>query len=390
MKTNKLTKVLLLISVLSLLGLACGAVGLSNLLPEDVVIDDSAAVQVAVDDAETAEVNYSSTNLVTEEDALIDIYENVSPGVISIITYFSQGDLQVALGSGSGFVYDTDGHIVTNYHVIEGASEIQIAFPSGIKTRAEIIGIDTDSDLAVLKVDVDAEELVPLVMGDSNEIQVGQFVVAIGNPFGLNGSMTLGIISSLGRTMDSLNLSTTGQAFSAGDLIQTDAAINPGNSGGPLLNMNGEVIGVNRAINTYNTNEDAEPLNSGVGFAVSVNIVKRVVPSLISEGSYDYPYLGITSYDEIPLEEAERLGLDKAIGALVTSVVEDGPADQAGLQVDDVILSIDGVEVKNFSAMLSYLFNNSSPGDVVEFEIFRNGERIMLDLTLGARPQISN
>jgi len=198
--------------------------------------------------------------------------------------------------------------------------------------------------------------------------------------------MTTGIVSSIGRTLDSLNLSSSGRAFSAGDIIQTDAAINPGNSGGPLLNLEGEVIGVNRAIRTFASTDSLEPVNSGIGFAVSVNIVKRVVPSLISEGSYSYPYLGISSWPDIPLEEAERIGLEKTIGAMVTSVVQDGPADQAGIQTDDVILSINGLEVLDFNKMLSYLFNYTSPGDMVELEVFRNGEIITIELIIGARP----
>jgi 2-alkenal reductase len=238
-----------------------------------------------------------------------------------------------------------------------------------------VIGIDTDSDLAVIKVDVDPEELTPIPMGDSDLLRVGQTVIAIGNPFGLTGTMTTGIISSIGRTLDSLNYSSSGQAFTAGDLIQTDAAINPGNS-----------IGVNRAISTYSATENFQPVNSGVGFAVSINIVKKVVPSLISGGSYAYPYLGISSFSDIPLEEAERIGLDKTVGAMVTQVVSGGPADQAGLQEDDVILSIDGKDVLNFSEMLGYLFIHTTPGDVVELEVFRNGEVITLDLTVGSRP----
>ncbi|HKJ27752.1 MAG TPA: trypsin-like peptidase domain-containing protein [Anaerolineales bacterium] len=389
-KTMNLRNILLVIVVLSLVGLACGTIDDFSFIPQtnQTVSIDEEPVQVEEDEASDSEpVIYDSTDLVSEEDALIQIYQKVSPGVVSIVTYHGDQDTLIPLGSGSGFVIDTDGHIVTNYHVVENATEIQVAFPSGIKTRAEVIGTDTDSDLAVLDVDLPEEDIVPVPLGDSDSLQVGQFVVAIGNPFGLNGTMTIGIVSSLGRTMQSINLSNTGQAFSAGDLIQTDAAINPGNSGGPLLNMKGEVIGVNRAINTFNTNENLEPVNSGIGFAVSVNIVKRVVPSLIADGKYDYPYLGISSWDDIPLEEAERLGLDKAVGALVTSVVPDGPAEAVGLQIDDVILAIDGMEVINFSEMLSFLFNNTQPGDVVELTVFRNGETISVDLTVGARPQ---
>jgi 2-alkenal reductase len=390
MKLNNMKKILLVIVVLSLAGVACGAIGIDNLLTQSnqAVVVEEETQQVVQDEEANSPVNYSSTDLVTEEDALVQIYQKVSPGVVSITNYQDHQDsLMIPLGTGSGFVIDTDGHIVTNYHVVEGATELQVAFPSGIKTRAEIVGTDTDSDLAVLKVDLPEEDLVPVALGSSDSLQVGQFVVAIGNPFGLNNTMTIGIVSSLGRTMQSLNLSNTGQAFSAGDLIQTDAAINPGNSGGPLLNMQGEVVGVNRAINTYNTNENLEPVNSGIGFAVSVDIVKRVVPSLISDGHYDYPYLGITSLNDMPLEEAERLGLEKSVGALVTAVADGGPAEDAGFQVDDVILAIDGQDVLNFSEMLSYLFNNTQPGDVVQFTVFRDGETMTIDLTVGARPQ---
>jgi len=389
MKVKKISNLLWVIVILALAGIAClGSVGVNNLLPQvnQNTAVEQAAEQVIIEESGDQNTTYTAVDLVAQEDALIEIYEKASPGVVSITTFQNS----LLFGSGSGFVIDTEGHIVTNYHVIDGADEVQIAFSSGLKTRAEIIGTDTDSDLAVLKVDVAEEELTPIPLGDSDSVRVGQVVVAIGNPFGLNGTMTTGIVSSLGRTLQSLNLSSTGQAFSAGDLIQTDAAINPGNSGGPLLNLNGEVIGVNRAINTFNTNENMEPVNSGIGFAVSVNIVKRVVPSLIETGSYAYPYLGISSFDDIPLTEAERLGLERAVGALVTFIVPDGPADKAGLQVDDVILAIDGKNILNFSEMLSYLFTNTQPEDVVEFSVFRNGQVISVDLTIGARPQNNN
>jgi 2-alkenal reductase len=198
--------------------------------------------------------------------------------------------------------------------------------------------------------------------------------------------MTTGVVSGIGRTLDSLNQSSTGQFFAAGDIIQTDAAINPGNSGGPLLNLDGEVIGVNRAIQTYNTNAQDQPINSGIGFAVSINIVKRVIPSLIEDGSYDYPYLGVSSWSDFPLAEAERLGLDRTLGALITTVMPGGPASQAGIKVDDVILEINGEQVTDFSFLLSYLFNYTSPGDEVDIMVFRNGETIDLVLEIGARP----
>lgn len=387
---NQFKSIILISVILSMVSLAClSTLQVENLVPQ---IASTEAVQVIESVQDTLETtigdtgSYTSVDLVAQNDALVGLYEEVSPGVVSILNVVKVNDRIVGGGSGSGFVIDKDGHIVTNYHVVEGATEIQVAFTSGIKVRGELIGTDTDSDLAVIKVDVEPEDLTPIALGDSDQVRVGQVVIAIGNPFGLNGTMTTGIVSSIGRTLESLNFSSSGLAFTAGDIIQTDAAINPGNSGGPLLNLNGEVIGVNRAIRTFNTNENFEPVNSGIGFAVSINIVKKVVPSLISEGSYAYPYLGISSYPDIPLEEAERIGLEKTIGAMVTSVVPDGPADQAGLQEDDVILQIDGKKVIDFSEMLSYLFIHTSPGDVVELEVFRGGEIITLDLTIGERP----
>ena len=387
---NQFKSIILISVILSMVSLAClSSLQVENFVPQ---IASTEAVQVIESVQDTLETtigdtgSYTSVDLVAQNDALVGLYEEVSPGVVSILNVVKVNDRIVGGGSGSGFVIDKDGHIVTNYHVVEGATEIQVAFTSGIKVRGELIGTDTDSDLAVIKVDVEPEDLTPIALGDSDQVRVGQVVIAIGNPFGLNGTMTTGIVSSIGRTLESLNFSSSGLAFTAGDIIQTDAAINPGNSGGPLLNLNGEVIGVNRAIRTFNTNENFEPVNSGIGFAVSINIVKKVVPSLISEGSYAYPYLGISSYPDIPLEEAERIGLEKTIGAMVTSVVPDGPADQAGLQEDDVILQIDGKKVIDFSEMLSYLFIHTSPGDVVELEVFRGGEIITLDLTIGERP----
>ncbi|MRR32311.1 trypsin-like serine protease, partial [bacterium] len=191
-------------------------------------------------------------------------------------------------GLGSGFVYDTQGHIITNAHVVDGATSVEVDFPSGVKAAATIVGEDLDSDIAVIKVDVSTDELHPLILGDSNHVQVGQFAIAIGNPFGLNSTMTTGIISAKGRQMQSLHQTPGGNYFTAGDLIQTDAAINVGNSGGPLLNLDGQVIGINRAIQTSsNTTVGGEPGNIGIGFAVPINIVKRVVPVLIAEGHYD-------------------------------------------------------------------------------------------------------
>ncbi|MEW5939775.1 MAG: trypsin-like peptidase domain-containing protein, partial [Chloroflexota bacterium] len=250
------------------------------------------------------------------------------------------------------------------------------------------------------KVGAPASELHPLPLGDSDSLQVGQTVVAIGNPFGLNSTMTVGIVSALGRTLDSMHATTSGGVFTAGDIIQTDAAINPGNSGGPLFNLNGEVIGVNRAIRTVNSTDTGEPLNSGIGFAVSVNIVKRVVPGLIKNGYYDYPYLGVSSMDELNLTVIEALGLKSQVGAYVTMVVPGGPADKAGIRAGDtptsiiglnaggdLIVALDGMPIKTFDELLRYLLTHKSPGDKVVLTVMRGEETLDITVTLGKRPK---
>jgi S1-C subfamily serine protease len=323
----------------------------------------------------------SVPDLVSLEISLTDLYERINPGVVAIRVLSSLGGSQ-----GSGFVIDKDGHIITNYHVVEEATRVEVAFPSGLKAYGTILGTDTDSDLAVIKVDAPPEELFPLPLGDSDQIKVGQTVVAIGNPFGLSGTMTIGIVSGKGRTLESLRAAPSGANFTAGDVIQTDAAINPGNSGGPLLNLQGEVIGVNRAIRTNNFNIQGEPTNSGIGFAVSVNIVKRVVPSLIAEGNYNYPYLGISALPEITLAAKEELSLPVTQGVYVTEVTPNSPAAQAGIRVQDILVEADGRQLRDFSDMIAYLFNNKSPGDTVDFKVLRNGREVSLTVALGSRP----
>ncbi len=333
-------------------------------------------------------------DLVVQQAALVDIYQRLSPGVVSIQVLSNAGG-----GQGSGFVVDSQGHVVTNFHVVEGAEDIEVHFPSGFKTRGRVIGQDLDSDLAVIDLETLPEGLQALPLGDSDQLQVGQTVVAIGNPFGLNGTMTVGIVSALGRTLDSLRESPGGAFFSAGDIVQTDAAINPGNSGGPLLNLSGEVIGVNRAIRTENFTVNGSATNTGIGFAVPVNIVKRVLPSLIAEGAYNYPYLGISSLPDLNLHTAEALSLPRSTGAYVTEVTPGSPADAAGLvgatrptgatglnAGGDLIIAIDGRPVLEFSDMLTYLLNNKSPGDQVLLTVLRGEETLELPLVLGERP----
>jgi 2-alkenal reductase len=336
-----------------------------------------------------------NNGLIADQTILVDLFSKVNPGVVAIKTITNQGG---ALGS--GFVFDNAGHVVTNYHVVEGANQLEVDFPSGYKAMGKVVGTDLDSDIAVIKVDAPAQDLQPLALGDSEQLHVGQFVVAIGNPFGLNSSMTYGIISALGRALDSMRQAQDGSGtFSAGGLIQTDAAINPGNSGGPLFNLNGEVIGINRAIRTDASNTTGEPINSGIGFAVPSNIIKRVVPVLIEKGKYDYPYLGISSIDDLPLDHIQELGLKSYNGAYITSVMPGGPADKAGLQAGtqdtqtnglkaggDLIVGIDGTPIKTFDEMLSYLVVNKSPGDTVTLTILRGDQKLDVPVILGARP----
>ncbi len=332
----------------------------------------------------------NAEDIAAEEETLVALFEHVSPGTVAIIT---------DQGQGSGFVYDGEGHIVTNFHVIEGATTVEVRFTSGFMAYGTVIGTDLDSDLAIVKVDVPAEELHPLPLGDSDELKVGQTVIAIGNPFGLNSTMTTGIISALGRTLDSIHESPDGNVFTAGDIIQTDAAINPGNSGGPLFNINGEVVGVNRAIISNSVNGAGQPTNSGIGFAVSINMIKRVAPVLIATGRYDYPYLGVSSISSLTLDMVIALGLKSFTGAYITDVTPGGPADQAGLRAGDqptnapgllaggdLVIAIDGQEVRTFDELLSYLITNKGPGDLVVLTVLRGDEKVDINVTLDKRP----
>lgn len=337
--------------------------------------------------------------------SLADLYGRVSPGVVTIWVYGGQGgphNPDVPFAQGSGFVIDRDGHIVTNQHVVEGAAAIEVDFTSGRKAWAELLGTDLDSDLALLQVDVPAEDLTPLDLGDSDQIRVGDLVIAIGNPFGLTGTLTMGVVSAIGRTLDSQRTTPGGDGFyTAGDILQTDAALNPGNSGGPLLNLRGEVIGVNRAIRTEAFTVAGDAANSGVGFAIPINIVRRVAPALIEHGSYAYPYLGITSLPDGAwnLRTVEELGLPaSSTGAYVTCVTPGGPAALAGVvgagacnetgtqAGGDLITGIDGVAIHTFSDLLSYLIKEAEVGEEIVLTVLRDGQQIDVAVTIGPRP----
>jgi S1-C subfamily serine protease len=329
------------------------------------------------------------------DEGLINLYEAINPGVAAIIVY---SDDQL-IGQGSGFLFDDQGHVLTNYHVVENAELIEVVFPNGYRGYGELIGSDLDSDIAVIGTNVSNELIKPIPLGNSADVRVGQSVVAIGNPYGLSGTMTVGIISARGRLIDSLRTSPNGQFFTAPDIIQTDAAINPGNSGGPLLNLDGEVIGINRAIRT-NEGGDGTLSNSGIGFAIPIDIVKRVTPYLIRDGFYEYPYLGIVSRENMTLFEKDILGFSNDVqGAYVIDVSAGGPAADAGLKGGDeaksvsgipsggdLIISIDGEPVRDFSDLLAYLVTYKSPGDVITITVLRAGETMDLRVILAKRP----
>src|ERR687898_2932991 len=341
--------------------------------------------------------------------SLPELFSKVEKSVVQVANKEEAG-ITIGERLGSGFVYDKSGHIVTNYHVLAGGAtegNAQITFLDGSTYNARLVGGDPFSDLAVLQLEgenIPEEKLVPLPIGDSTTSRVGEQVVAIGNPFGLSGSMTEGIISGLGRMLPSAERaeesdiipsdldSPTG--FLIPDIIQTDAPINPGNSGGPLLNTQGEVIGINTAI--FSTTG----ASAGIGFAIPSNTIKNVIPSLITKGDYQHPYLGIVGVDITP-EIAEALGLTEARGFLVTDVSSGSPAQKAGIQGGsslanvngreiamggDVILKVDEHTVRKLDDVLTYLEREKKVGEAVQLTILRNGGTENINLTLGPRP----
>jgi S1-C subfamily serine protease len=374
-------RVLIVVSVLMISMLACQLTGLTPLSQPTPALHTQTNPPVLPTQVDPAE----------QGSTLEALYQQVLPGVVAI---------RAGSSLGSGFVFDSEGHVITNQHVVEGSSEVEVDFSSGFKAHGTVIGSDTDADVAVIQVDAPAEEIHPLAIGDSSTLNVGEQVVAIGNPFGLSGTMTLGIVSGLGRTQIA-SVSPEGGHFNTADIIQTDAAINPGNSGGPLFNLNGEVVGINQSIRTESfNNATGNAVNSGVGFSISINLVKRIVPYLIRDGKYDYPYLGISSTSDLGLAEIEALGLNTYTGAYVLEVTPGGPADQAGIRAGDqptsinenlraggdVITAIDGHPVDTFDELLSYLTTNKSPGDTVVLTVLRNGQPMDITVTLGTRP----
>jgi S1-C subfamily serine protease len=351
--------------------------------------------------------------LAAYESTLENVYTIVSPQVVNIMvtTTATSSDFQNIPGFnnnpqsqtpqysqalGSGFIWDNKGDIVTNNHVVEGATKIEVTFSDGTIVPATVVGTDPYSDLAVIKVDVSADMLKPVILADSTQVKVGEIAIAIGNPFGFEGSMSVGNVSAIGRNLPSNQTDqTTGASYSIPDVIQTDASINPGNSGGVLVNDLGQVIGVTSDI------VSASGSSSGLGFAIPAEIVSKVVPALISNGKYEHPYLGISGFSLTPdIATAMNLPTDTR-GALVETVVSGGPSDKAGLQPStttvtinevqgtvggDIITAIDGQPVKSMSDIIAYLAIHTEVGQTVKLSILRNGQTQSVDVTLGTRP----
>lgn len=353
------------------------------------VMSTSASTVYLMPREQTAPIQISSPATENER-SLYDIYNRVSPSVVSISVRGQSGDGSQFGASGTGFVIDQNGNIVTNDHVVADADQIEVNFFDGTIVKANVVGLDPDSDLAVIKVDLPSQVLVPVTLGDSDQLFIGQTTLAIGSPFSQRWTLTTGIVSALDRTI-------SGQTqYSVGSVIQTDAAINPGNSGGPLLNLQGEVIGVNSQILSETRS------NSGVGFAIPSNLVKRVAAVLIAEGRMNYSFLGIQGASNLDLALIQALNIpNNTRGVVVSRVEQGGPAAKAGLQSAssptqingenvptkaDIITAIDGIQITDMSGLVSYLAINTQPGQTINLTVLREGQQITLPVVLDARP----
>ncbi|MEJ2758357.1 MAG: trypsin-like peptidase domain-containing protein, partial [Anaerolineales bacterium] len=412
---RKRTLSLLILTVFAVLALsACGSVQTAKTLASTDQMPVASATAVPTEPATMPSATSAGGDLLSAyQGTLENIYTAVSPSVVNIsvlqkvqastslfsqFPFFSlpqdqQPSEQYQSALGSGFVWDSNGDIVTNNHVVAGADKIQVTFSDGTTVSASLVGADPDSDLAVIKVDADQSMLHPVQMGDSKAIKVGQLAVAIGNPFGLEGTMTTGIISAVGRSLPSDQAAA--QSYTIPDVIQTDAPINPGNSGGVLVDTQGLVLGVTAAI------ESTSGASAGIGFAIPASIVQNVVPSLITDGQYVYPWLGISGITLFP-DLATAMNLDpNQRGAMVAEVMSNSPADEAGLRGStetttingqsvsvggDVITAIDDQPVVDMDGLIAYLVSSTEVGQTVTLQVLRDGKLQSIDVTLAARP----
>ena len=388
------------LSVPVVLVLIASASALLHPLPSNVAAQTGTGTATATP---TASVTQTASGSLLTDGTVIEqvqsiyrgIYDTVNPSVVNIqvLGTYNYGFYVGAVSSqGSGFVWDTQGHIVTNNHVVENAYNITVTFSDGTTTTAEVVGTDVQSDLAVIKVDPTGLTLHPVSLGNSQTVKVGDLVIAIGNPYGLAGSMTQGIVSALSRslTVDSSNPFSS-STYTIPDIIQTDAAVNPGNSGGVLVNTSGEVIGVTSAI------QSTTNANAGIAFAIPSHIVERIVPVLIKDGRYQHPSLGLSGIT-LTANYATEMGLEaNTHGVLITSITPGGAADLAGLRettqqytrynrgviiFGDVITAIDGNPVRTYEDLVSYIFNKTEVGQKVKLTILRDGKEMSVTATL--------
>lgn len=388
MKSKTIVSILMLLIFL----VGCTPMTAFSTLSLPVAVDQPSQVVHEVQPVEYVISSEDSDLLSSMQNIFQQIYANVNDSVVNIAVMTNVGP-GMSSGEGSGFVWDTYGHIVTNNHVVENASQISVTFSDGTVVDAKLVGADPESDLAVIQVDPDGVDLHPVVLGDSHAVKVGDLAIAIGNPYGLSGTMTQGIVSALSRSLpvDETDAYSSGN-YTIPDIIQTDAAINPGNSGGVLVNIAGEVIGVTSAIRS-STNA-----NSGIGFVIPAHIVQRVAPVLIDNGAYAHPRMGISGTTLTPAL-ADEMGLDAdQQGVLVVSVSPGSPADQAGLQGasqqrnvsgrisvegGDIITAVDGKALKTFEELISYVFNETVVGQTIDLTVLRDGREQTIELTLG-------
>jgi len=417
MKTQKITPLAYLVILSMIILPACsGTAALAKQGSNALAPVSAQAAAPAANPTPAAPIAVQSDLLASYEGTLENIYTQVNPSVVNIQVvdqqsapslnspFFGfpgqqQNTPQYSQALGSGFVWDMQGDIVTNNHVIDGATQIQVSFADGTTVPATVVGTDVNSDLAVIKVDVPTSQLHPVQMADSGQTRVGQLAIAIGSPFGNQGTMTVGIISAIGRSLPVNQTTAQGTSYTIPDVIQTDAPINPGNSGGVLLNDQGQVVGVTAAI------ESPTQANAGIGYAIPSEIVQKVIPALIKTGHYDHPYLGISGTTlTLDLANAMNLSSDQR-GALVEEIVPNGPAAKAGLNgsnqqvtingIDvpvggDVITAIDGQTVNTMDDVIAYLTDHTEVGQKITLTILRNGKEMSVDVTLQARPSQNN